>query len=127
MAELNEVKVVDNMEDFANEVSDMIADNGDESYEQPVIDEAEPVKADNSPANEDYMKKFGMALACGALGAVGAHVANDILIPAAKKACHWIGGKIKDAWHNRKKAAETEGTEPEVETADEQKKGTKKK
>ena len=93
----------------------------DELDEQP--NGEKNVKVDGN----DYAKKFGMALACGALGAIGAAVANDVVIPLAKKAIHkgieWIKSK-----RNKKQSEETE-VEPamETETPKETKKKTEKK
>lgn len=75
----------------------------------------------------DFAKKAGMALACGALGAMGAAAANEIIIPGAKKLIHktwmWIKGKV-----SKKHAKNDAEAEPEqVEEPKETKKKSEKK
>lgn len=128
-----EIKVVDNLEELVNEVEDMVADTNenaaacDTNTEPTTVEDTNLDKADEAPAKEDYMKGFGRALVCGALGALGAAVANKIVIPACEKAIHKACDGIKGLWNKHKeKKAKTEET-PVEETEKEPKKKTDKK
>ena len=113
-------EVMEIMETENNAVNEEVMDTAAEINE---TDGEEVIKVDGN----DYAKKFGMALACGALGAIGAAVANDVVIPLAKKAIHkgieWIKSK-----KNKKQSEET-AVKPamETETPKETKKKTEKK
>lgn len=104
------------METMENEV---VAENEAVYDTEPeTIETANTEEADEAPAKADYMKDFGKALACGVFGALGAAVANKIVIPACEKAIHKACDGIKGMWnkHKEKKAAKT--NEPPVDTAE---------
>ena len=69
------------------------------------------------PWGDGVMKKFGVAFACGALSAVGAAVANEIIIPGVKK----LGRKAIDAIKTRveRKKAEKAAAKDVIDETDE--------
>ena len=113
------------METMENEV---VAENEAVYDTEPeTIETANTEEADEAPAKADYMKDFGKALACGVFGALGAAVANKIVIPVCEKAIHKACDGIKGLLRKHKeKKAKTEET-PVEETEKEPKKKTDKK